>query len=384
MIETIFIITWDDLREFANNNNGFYDSENNGQKTVQNTFVENPRFEFFYPESNLTFENDIAMSKVLENHKEQIQKFYKSSDEQKEQKKIVTKDCIKSKIIFDSAVCTIYIPGNIIVGMIFDNGDNPIDYTDLIEENIDLYVNSKREEFDSYNAIDLEIMAISIYLDLRMYGLELLETCKMHFNEDALKNKIQDQYENRVIKVFLYGIDSAGKSSLMRFLRTGKYDHNYFPPTKRFIVHKLKLPNKVKIIGWETPGQKSYRRTWMRGIKDCDLIVFMLDAADPGRTAEAKRAFWTIANRIEVKDVPLLFLVHKIDLVQNRRDLANIENFFGLSNLDDRKWSIKFTSLVTKEGIKDAIDWVSETLNENIMSELAKELQLNGSSMQKQ
>lgn len=378
MIETIFMITWDDLKESNGNNNGFYDSASDNLSENVNSFLKNARFSFFYPESDLTFENQVAMNRILDLHGAEIRNYYKLTEDEKRRNRVITRDHIKTRNLYDSSVCTIMIPEDKIVGLIFDEDDNPLDYMEVIEENIDLYINSQPDKFQNFAQTDFEVMLISLFLDLRMMGMELLEECKMHLEQKALKSRIEDQYENRVIKVFLYGIDSAGKSSLMRFLRTGQYDHNYFSPTKRFIVHKLKLPNNVRIIGWETPGQKSYRRTWLRGIKDCDLLVFMLDAADPGRMSEAKRAFWSIANRLEVKDVPLLVMVHKIDLIENRRDLASIENFFGLSNLEDRKWSIKFTSLVTKEGIKDAIDWVSETLNENLMSELARDLKING------
>ena len=119
------------------------------------------------------------------------------------------------------------------------------------------------------------------------------------------------------------------------------------------------------------PGQKSFRRVWLRGVQASNLLIFILDAADSERFAEAKRAFWSITNRFEVKHVPLLFIANKIDLIENQQKLGEIESYFSLTELKeegDRKSSLRFMSLVTNEGIKEIISWISDIINEGATS----------------
>ena len=66
----------------------------------------------------------------------------------------------------------------------------------------------------------------------------------------------------------------------------------------------------------------------------------------------------------------MLFIANKVDLVETKSKLKKIEPFFSLPELRGRKWSIKFTSLVTKEGIKDVIDWITETVKENLLEDI--------------
>ncbi len=133
---------------------------------------------------------------------------------------------------------------------------------------------------------------------------------------------------------------------------------------------EFRSPKVTELSVGKCPGQKAFRRVWLRGVQESNILLFMLDACDEERYFEAKRAFWSIVTRFEVKNVPVLFIANKTDLCSKKSKLSKIEPFFSLPELQDRKWSIKFTSLVTKEGIKEVIDWITETVKENLLEDI--------------
>ena len=105
-------------------------------------------------------------------------------------------------------------------------------------------------------------------------------------------------------------------------------------------------------------------------LRKADRVFCKLDAADEERYSEAKRALFSITSRFEVKGVPLLFIANKIDLIDNQQKLGSIESDFSLLDLkEDRKLTIKFMSLVTKQGINEVIDWISDIVSEELIKE---------------
>ncbi|MHA1729833.1 MAG: ADP-ribosylation factor-like protein [Promethearchaeota archaeon] len=315
----------------------------------------------FYSSAKNIEEKDTPIEK-----KEEIDKSFFAS---------LGKKSLQTQIIYGSSIYSCYLPPNRILCLVFNDSENPLDYTKEFEKSLDLFIFSKFSAFYNSSRFELENILVSIFIDIRCHGLTLSE--EPPYLVATQQDKKQSVKYTKIIKVFLYGIDNAGKSSFVRFLKTGRFDHNYFLPTKKFVIHKFKLPiyknngrKDVRLVCWEMPGQKSFRRVWLRGVQESNLLIFMLDAEDNKRFAEAKRAFWSIITRYEVKNVPLLFIVNKTDLVENERELGKIESFFSLPEIEDRKLAIKFISLVSKEGIKDVINWISEAIDETVLGGL--------------
>lgn len=362
MILGIFLIEWDQLKKNVENNN-------NSHLTDEDSFVEAPRIIQFFPEDIVTLNNTKAINRIIQAHLQEIQ--FNDNDYKNKKNQMTSGKNFKVQEIYDYGIYSCLIPLNRIVCLIFDKLDNPYDFTEEFENSILTFVLSDLENFYKMDAINLENTVISIFMDIRGRCLTLMDESSFYIKQQELKTKIKDQ--EKVIKVFLYGIDAAGKSSFVRYLKSGKFDQNYFSPTKKFQIHKITLQqNNLKLILWEMPGQKSFRRVWLRGVQSSNLLIFMLDAADSERFTEAKRAFWSISNRFEVKHVPLLFIANKIDLIENQQKLGQIESNFSLTEMkdeEDRKSTIKFMSLVTNEGIKEVISWISDIINDGAASE---------------
>jgi len=67
--------------------------------------------------------------------------------------------------------------------------------------------------------------------------------------------------------------------------------------------------------------------------------------------------------------VPVLFIVNKVDLLDNEMELQNIAQVFSLPDLKGRTWDIKFTSCVNKKGIKDVLNWIAQSVKNNTIGD---------------
>jgi small GTP-binding protein len=365
MIEGIFLIDW--------NENVDQSAEPSENTPSIERVVENSQIICYYPKNDVTLNNSSAIGKIIGVHKEEILSKLKHTKNKKTIKDYWAKNkevLLKSQEIFDFIIYSYFILPTRIICLVFDKQENPLDYECAFENSLQIFVIKNANKFYKYKDDEIESVLVSIFMDIRSRCLILMDESSYYVSQQDLKLKVINN-NNKIIKVFLYGIDNAGKSSFTRYLKTGRYDHNYFLPTKKFVIHKITLPkNKLKIVCWEMPGQKTFRRAWLRGVQSSNLLIFMLDAADEERYSEAKRALFSIISRYEIKGVPLLFIANKIDLIDNQQKLGSIESDFSLLDLkEDRKLTIKFMSLVTKQGINEVINWIADRVSEELIKE---------------
>ncbi len=148
-------------------------------------------------------------------------------------------------------------------------------------------------------------------------------------------------------KLFLFGIDCAGKTSLSQALRTGKVNPDN-QPTKAFDISDMIMKDfdkdtEFKI--WDAPGQTSFRKTWGRGMDSANMMIFVLDTADKKRYDEAKKVLLQVTNDMETRNVPLLVLFHKMDLPESQTNLKEARETFNTSLFSERKVYMLETSV---------------------------------------
>jgi small GTP-binding protein len=156
---------------------------------------------------------------------------------------------------------------------------------------------------------------------------------------------------DKKIKVFLFGLDNAGKTSLLKYLKEEKVDENQ-SPTREFDVIKLVI-EKQNFFIWDAPGQVKYREKWERGVLDSDLLLFVVDTADNERFDEVKMELDIILNKLETKGVPLIVCFHKIDLENAKENLKDASKVMKLRDLKERTVNWLKTSVISEEGIED-------------------------------
>ena len=314
-----------------------------------------------YPDEDVFFDSNEIVKQIIISQKNILEKNYQAQH--------FTEDFlyVNSKAIQVNGINLLIVPlpYQFILGLVFDKDTNPYDYrNELIRLFQEYLMQSYLDTFDNINKTDKiknkSNLLLTLFIDLRKYDDESLV-----FQKEINKVMI-DSHNNPLVKVFVYGIDFAGKSSLMRLLSTGKFDFDYFQPTKKFRITNVKLDSGVKLICWDMPGQKIFRSDWLRGAQASNLLLFVLDCADTKRFSEAREELWNMLNLYELKSIPLLFLVNKTDLTECDKNPNSIIEKFKLNELHDRDWCIIFSSLPKSIGISDLIEWMENQV-ENLL-----------------
>jgi small GTP-binding protein len=257
------------------------------------------------------------------------------------------------QIIGDQNIYTICINSKMLIGLIFEKEDNPFDYREIFEDLSNELLNTEKScSFE--DDMEIENFLITLFIDIKRYGDETLEKV----TESSLRPA------GLFTKVFLFGIDEVGKSSLIRRLKTGQFNDNFFTPSKRFNIEYTQREDGLLSI-WDMPGQASFRKKWLIGLQDSNILVYMIDIANQLRFEESKKEFWDIITRNGIKDIPLLILGNKVDLINNlnhdkkeplERSKKEIIEFFEFDKLANRKWEFLFSSVKTNYNIEKLIN----------------------------
>jgi ADP-ribosylation factor-like protein 8 len=135
-------------------------------------------------------------------------------------------------------------------------------------------------------------------------------------------------------KVFLFGLDNAGKSTISHYLKTGQVVEG-LTPTRLFSIDEFIL-NDIEYIIWDAPGQVCYRNSWKKGFDSANILLFILDTSQSERFQEAKTELMNVLKEPDQANVPLIFCFHKMDKLDAQTNLSEAEDLFGLNKIFDR------------------------------------------------
>ena len=264
--------------------------------------------------------------------------------------------------INDYNIYTSCIDEDIIIGLIFEDDDNPYDYKDIFEELLcESLNNGNRYSFEE--EIEIDNLLISMFIDLRRYGDEVVERTP----------EIEFYYQKEAFfKVFLFGIDEVGKTSFVRRLKTGEFNDNYFTPTRKFNIEYIQAEDKGLLAVWDMPGQELFRSKWLKGLQDSNIIVYMIDIANQRRFKESKKELWKILNNYELNGIPLLILGNKSDIIKYSDEnyetqLQNLKeeviDYFDFEKVENRNWKFIFTSVKTNHNIEKTVQTIFDLIS---------------------
>jgi small GTP-binding protein len=290
---------------------------------------------------------------IIEKSHSRNQKLNNSNSENNQKNQFIFDSPIPQKVN-NQNIYTIGINSKMIIGLIFEDNDNILDYREIFEDlSHELLNNEKCCSFN--NEFEIENFLITLFIDIRRFGDEILE-----------QREISSYLVGVFIKVFLFGLDDVGKTSLIRRIKTGKFNDNYFTPSKKFNIEYLQIEENQLSL-WDLPGQVRFREKWLKGIQDSNILIYMIDAANQIRFDESKREFWKILNNYELSNIPLVIVGNKLDLLippkenydeQIERTKEEILDFFEFDKLGARCWKFLFTSVKTNYNIDKLVETI--------------------------
>lgn len=148
-------------------------------------------------------------------------------------------------------------------------------------------------------------------------------------------------------KIFLFGIDNAGKTTLSQVLRTGTYEGDIFPTTM-YDIQALFLKHfkeSIEFKLWDAPGQIIYRDQWDEGYTNASVLIFVLDTSEKSRFIEAQEALHGVLSKDTTKGVPLVFLYHKIDKEESKKNYYAAQDTFKPALFPGRDVYVIHTSI---------------------------------------
>ncbi len=259
----------------------------------------------------------------------------------------------------DQNIFSMSIDSQTIIGLIFAEDDNPYDYKEIFEDLAYEMLNNEECCFFE-DELEIENFLITLFIDIRRYGDEVIQ--KYH--------ELAFQSSDIFTKVFLFGIDDVGKTSLIRRLKTGKFSENFYTPTKKFNIEYLQAEDGQLAI-WDMPGNLKLRKNWLYGIQDTNILIYMIDIANQRSFQESKEEFWKIVNREEAKEIPLIIIANKVDLLnldhKNHNEHLNrtkteLMNYFEFDKLGNRIWQFIFSSVKTNYNLSKILDSIFQLI----------------------
>ncbi|OTB12404.1 hypothetical protein K445DRAFT_305284 [Daldinia sp. EC12] len=165
----------------------------------------------------------------------------------------------------------------------------------------------------------------------------------MYFFKSIYATLISLGFLDKRAKVLLLGLDNSGKSTLLHRLVTDEL--GVLGPTGHPTSEELQIDN-------------ARYTTFNLGV---DSIVFVVDAADPGRFNEARAELWALLTTEELAHVTFLVLGNKIDHPNAVSDVELCVRL-GLENLLRGNIGLFMCSIVERQGYGEALRWLAECL----------------------
>ncbi|TFF95123.1 MAG: GTP-binding protein [Promethearchaeota archaeon] len=150
-------------------------------------------------------------------------------------------------------------------------------------------------------------------------------------------------------KIFLFGIDNSGKTSILNRIQN-RPNPGDTSPTLSFNIDEM-IIKQTEFVVWDAPGQVRYREKWDRGMLEAQILCFIVDLADNKRFDEAKEELQKVLDKPENRGLPLIICFHKVDLLKAKQNLPTAKGMFDPSLFDEREIYRLETSIMSPDSM---------------------------------
>ncbi|NHJ85861.1 MAG: GTP-binding protein [Asgard group archaeon] len=163
------------------------------------------------------------------------------------------------------------------------------------------------------------------------------------------------------VNLTICGLDSAGKTAFVNYLIHGEFRET--APTMGISRKSLSFP-KLDIHVFDMGGQEDFRPMWSDINEKSNALIYVVDSTDHLRFEETKEIFHQILTTQIDSEIPVLILLHKVDLPDRMGRIEFTRNFGLLDAEMAYTWAVFETSAVTGQGIVESMTWFMNLLGE--------------------
>jgi len=165
-------------------------------------------------------------------------------------------------------------------------------------------------------------------------------------------------FAQRQATLILLGLDNAGKTTLQYKLKTGQLQQ--FLPTTRAKEETLNIEG-MTIKAWDLGGHQAARQLWRKYADIADGIIFMVDANDPDRLAEAAEELHGLLRADELADIPIAIFANKCEM-KSSLSVVELESGLKLREVTHARIQLFRVSVIAGEGYVDGFRWIASVV----------------------
>eukprot|EP00792_Barthelona_sp_PAP020_P008316 TRINITY_DN3210_c0_g2_i1.p1 TRINITY_DN3210_c0_g2~~TRINITY_DN3210_c0_g2_i1.p1 ORF type:complete len:190 (+),score=38.67 TRINITY_DN3210_c0_g2_i1:27-572(+) len=173
---------------------------------------------------------------------------------------------------------------------------------------------------------------------------------------DRILEWLRSIFFNQELEISLVGLPRSGKSTFVQVVSGGTFTDDQMP-TVGFEVSRYNRGG-VSFKFWDIGGQYRFRKSWERFCKGTDIIIFMIDSADPYNFPNAKEEINNLLSKESLAGISLLILANKNDLKEHV-PLKKIVSELELDSIQDRTVAYYSISCQNQTNIDEVLRYLS-------------------------
>lgn len=183
---------------------------------------------------------------------------------------------------------------------------------------------------------------------------------------DSHSKPSREDYFNPGITVVIFGLDAAGKSTLIDKLRILKSCVWYISKRQCRCHAEHVYYKDFHFIVCDLNSRKHQGYRWCRHCKEPKGMIFIVDSMDRDRVLEARDALHKILHEeMELNFVDLLVLANKKDL-PNAMTTEEVTEKLALHSIDLQSWYVKSTCAISGEGLLEGLGWFFKNIKDGL------------------